>query len=196
MKSICIKTNNEKLLNYLLNELNYIEIKPVIISTNKFKNYKNIIIHYSGNETKKFIHEVSCILSCLVIDELEESFIKKLIFKNYFYFDSNERKHIVEMCFDIFTDDFNLYFDKKYNCLINNFESYLKNNKSIVLEPFAGANNIPKLLFDAGYNLQWKCFDIEPPKYNAYPEYKVDRIHSLHISYSALPVQPYPECKH
>jgi len=136
MKSICIKTNNENLLNYLLNELDYIEIKPVIISTNKFKNYKNIIIHYGGNEIKKFIHEVSCILACLVIDELEESFIKKLILKNYFYFDFNERKHIVEMCFDIFTDDFNLYFDKKYNCLINDFESYLKNNKSIILDGF------------------------------------------------------------
>ena len=136
MKSICIKTNNENLLNYLLNELDYIEIKPVVISTNKFKNYKNIIIHYSGNEIKKFIHEVSCILACLVIDELEESFIKKLILKNYFYFDFNERKHIVEMCFDIFTDDFNLYFDKKYNCLINDFESYLKNNKSIILDVF------------------------------------------------------------
>ena len=136
MKSICIKTNNENLLNYLLNELDYIEIKPVIISTNKFKNYKNIIIHYSGNEIKKFIHEVSCILACLVIDELEESFIKKLILKNYFYFDFNERKHIVEICFDIFTDDFNLYFDKKYNCLINDFESYLKNNKSIILDGF------------------------------------------------------------
>ena len=34
-------------------------------------------------------------------------------------------------------------------------------NKSIILEPFAGANNSPKLLFDAGYDLQWKCFDIE-----------------------------------
>lgn len=136
MKSICIKTNNGNLLNYLLNELDYIEIKPVVISTNKFKNYKNIIIHYSGNEIKKFIHEVSCILACLVIDELEESFIKKLIFKNYFYFDFNERKHIVDMCFDIFTDDFNLYFDKKYNCLINDFESYLKNNKSIILNGF------------------------------------------------------------
>lgn len=136
MKSICIKTNSENLLNYLLNELDYIEIKPVVISTNKFKNYKNIIIHYSGNEIKKFIYEVSCILACLVIDELEESFIKKLILKNYFYFDFNERKHIVEMCFDIFTDDFNLYFDKKYNCLINDFESYLKNNKSIILNGF------------------------------------------------------------
>ena len=78
MKSICIKTNNENLLNYLLNELDYIEIKPVVISTNKFKNYKNIIIHYSGNEIKKFIHEVSCILSCLVIDELEEKFLKNI----------------------------------------------------------------------------------------------------------------------
>ena len=136
MKSICVKTNNENLLNYLLNELDYIEIKPVIISTNKFKNYNNIIIHYRGNESKKFIHEVSCILSCLVIDELDEAFIKKIILKNYFYFDFNERKHIVEMCFDIFADDFNLYFDKKYNCLINAFETYLTTNKSIVLDGF------------------------------------------------------------
>ena len=136
MKSICVKTNNENLLKYLLNELDYIEIKPVIISTNKFKNYNNIIIHYRGNESKKFIHEVSCILSCLVIDELEEAFIKKIILKNYFYFDFNERKHIVEMCFDIFADDFNLYFDKKYNCLINAFETYLTTNKSIVLDGF------------------------------------------------------------
>ena len=45
MKSICIKTNNENLLDYLLNELDYIEVKPVAISKNQFKNYKNIIIH-------------------------------------------------------------------------------------------------------------------------------------------------------
>ena len=136
MKSICIKTNDQNLLDYLLNELDYIEIKPVAISKNKFKNYKNIIIHYSGNDNEKFIHEVSCILSCLVIDELEEKFIKQSLIKNYFYFDSEERKHIIEICFEIFTDDFNLYFDKKYNCLINDFESYLTNNKSIVLDGF------------------------------------------------------------
>ena len=41
MKSICIKTNDQNLLDYLLNELDYIEIKPVAISKNKFKNYKN-----------------------------------------------------------------------------------------------------------------------------------------------------------
>ena len=136
MKSICIKTNNSNILDYLLNELNYIEIEPVYISSNKFKNYKNIIIHYRGNDNKKFIHEISCILSCLVIDELEESFLKNIIQKNYFYFNSNEKKHILDICFDTFSNDFNTYFDKKYNCLINDFENYSTANKSIVLTGF------------------------------------------------------------
>ena len=136
MKSICIKTNNSNLLDYLLNELNYIEIEPVYISFNKFKNYKNIIIHYRGNNNKKFIHEVSCILSCLVIDELEENFLKNIIQKNYFYFNSNEKKQILDICFDTFSNDFNTYFDKKYSCLINDFENYLTDNKSIILTGF------------------------------------------------------------
>ena len=136
MKSVCIKTNNFNLLNYLLNELDYIEIEPVYISSNEFKNYKNIIVHYRGNDDKKFIHEVSCILSCLIIDELEDTFLKKIILKNYFYFNCNERNHILDMCFDIFADDFNTYFDKKYNCLISDFEDYLTINKSIVLTGF------------------------------------------------------------
>lgn len=136
MKSICIKTNNENLLDYLLNELDYIEVKPVAISKNQFKNYKNIIIHYSGNDNKKFVHEVSCILSCLVIDELEESFLKMILLKNYFYFNSTEMKHILELCYEIFSDDFNTYFDKKHNLLIDNFENYLITNKSIILTGF------------------------------------------------------------
>ena len=136
MKSICIKTNNENLLDYLLNELDYIEVKPVAISKNQFKNYKNIIIHYSGNDNKKFVHEVSCILSCLVIDELEESFLKMILLKNYFYFNSTEMKHILELCYEIFSDDFNTYFDKKHNLLIDSFENYLITNKSIILTGF------------------------------------------------------------
>lgn len=136
MKSVCIKTNNSNLLDYLLNELNYIEIEPIVISSNEFKHYKNIIIHYRGNEDHKFIHEISCILSCLVIDELEENFLNSILLKNYFYFNYNERKRIIEICFDIFTDDFNECFDKKYNCLIKDFSDYLSKNKSIVLTGF------------------------------------------------------------
>ena len=56
MKSLCIKTNNLNLLNYLLNELEYIDIEPIVISSNEFKNYKNVIIHYRGNDDKQFVH--------------------------------------------------------------------------------------------------------------------------------------------
>ena len=136
MKSICIKTNNSNLLSYLLNELDYLELDSIIISSNEFKNYKNVIVHYRGNENQKFIHEISCILSCLVIDELEENFLKNIILNNYFYFNATEKQHILDICYDIFTDDFNLYFDQKYNYLINDFESYLNDNKSIVLTGF------------------------------------------------------------
>lgn len=136
MKSICIKSNDSHLLNYLLNELDYIETENVYISSNQFKNYKNIIIHYTGNNNDSFIHEVSCILSCLVIDELEENILKKLIFKNYFYFEVLERKDILNICYDILADNFNKYFDEKYNCLINDFSSYLYEHKSIILTGF------------------------------------------------------------
>lgn len=136
MKSICIKTNDSNLLEYLLNELNYIELENIYISSNKFKNYKNVIIHYRGNDNASFIHEISCILSCLVIDELEENLLKKIILKNYFYFNHSEKKEIINICYDIFSNDFNKYFDKKYTYLINDFSSYLSENKSIVLSGF------------------------------------------------------------
>ncbi len=43
MKSICIKTNNSDLIQYLLNELNDLELELVYFSCRKFKHYNNII---------------------------------------------------------------------------------------------------------------------------------------------------------
>ena len=97
MKSICIKTNNSDLLDYLFNEFKLIDSDNVCFSCNEFKNYKNIIIHYTGNDVSAFIHEISCILSCFVIDEIEESILKRLILKNYFYFEPLERKEILDV---------------------------------------------------------------------------------------------------
>ena len=42
-----------------------------------------------------------------------------------------------------------------------------------ILEPFAGANNIPKLMSDAGFIFRWECFDIEPSDNNICPQYPV-----------------------
>ena len=40
-------------------------------------------------------------------------------------------------------------------------------NETIILEPFAGANNIPKMIIDAGIlTNNWKCFDISPSEEN------------------------------
>ena len=42
MNSFCIKTNNIKIINYLLKKLENVEIDGIYYSTNKFKIYNNI----------------------------------------------------------------------------------------------------------------------------------------------------------
>lgn len=136
MRSLCIKTNNVDLLNYLLNEFKSIDLKNICFSENEFKLYKNIIIHYFGNDESLFLSKISSILSFLVIDELEDTLLKRLIMQNYFYFDSIEREKILTICFDIMTDDFSKLFDKKLKILHDIFYQFLSCHKSIVLNGF------------------------------------------------------------
>ena len=136
MKSICIKTNNSDLLDYLFNEFKLIDSDNVCFSCNEFKNYKNIIIHYNGPNVDNFINKISSILSYLVIDEFEEDILKNLILKNYFYFDALERKKILNICYDISSEDFSSCFDKKFTLLVNYFFDYLLNNKVLFLTGF------------------------------------------------------------
>ena len=57
MKSLCIKTNNSKLLQYLLNELKHFELSSICFSLRKFKHYNNIIIHYNGVDNSIFLNK-------------------------------------------------------------------------------------------------------------------------------------------
>ena len=136
MKSICIKTNNLTSLQYLQNELNQIDLNQICYSCNQFKNYKNIIIHYVGNNNKLFVKKISQILSLFIIDELEESFFNRIIIHNYFYFDYLERKQILELCYDLNISDFSDIFNTKFNILCNCFYKYLINNKTLILDGF------------------------------------------------------------
>lgn len=136
MKSICIKTNNSDLICYLLNEFKSIDLKNVCFSENEFRLYKNVIIHYSGNNQPLFLSKIATILSYLVIDEIEETLLKRLILQNYFYFDANERNKILAICFDIMADDFSKLFDKKFKLLYDIFYSFLSSHKSLVLDGF------------------------------------------------------------
>ncbi len=136
MKSLCIKTNNSNLITYLLNELNNIELEQVCFSANQFKHYKNVIIHYTGQNNQLFFNKLSTILSLIVIDELEEDFLRKIISQNYFYFDKKEQNVILNLCFDIIADDFSTIFDKKFKSLYNSFYDYISSNKTLILKGF------------------------------------------------------------
>lgn len=136
MKSICIKTNNSNLLNYLLNELKSLDVDDVYFSYNKFRCYKNVIVHYKGTDLNLFLEKISSILSFLVIDELEEDILKRLISQNYFYFNYSEKNTILQTCFDLISDNFSSFFEEKFKILYDNFFNYLSSNKSIVLVGF------------------------------------------------------------
>ena len=137
MKSLCIKTNNFKILSYLLNELKYSEIEHICFSENKFKNYKNIIIHYlSNNDYPYFFSKISNLLSFMIIDEFEDMLIKRIIDKNYFYFDSLERNKILKNCYDILSDEYYEWFDKKFDTLYNSLYSFISDNKVLILDGF------------------------------------------------------------
>ena len=61
----------------------------------------------------------------------------------------------------------------KWKKLIPNLEN------EIILEPFAGANNIPAMLFEDGIlNNQWACFDIKPDK-NRLPQFNIEQRDTL-----------------
>ena len=45
---------------------------------------------------------------------------------------------------------------------------------NIFLEPFAGSNNILKLVYESGYDVNWKCFDIDTSHTNVIEKYPVE----------------------
>lgn len=136
MKSLCIKTNNSNLINYLLNELNYLKLDNICFVSKRFKHYNNIIIHYKGENNSLFIDKISKILSLLIIDELEEDFIYNILIENYFYFNFNERKQIMDICFDIMAEDISFEYNKKFKILYNIFFDYLIENTKLYLTGF------------------------------------------------------------
>ncbi len=136
MKSLCIKTNDADLINYLLNELKNLDLHDLCFSKNQFKLYQNVIIHYSGNDEALFLSKIASLLCFLVIDELEEELLKRSIQQNYFYFDYKEREKILAICFDVMLDDFSNFFDKKFKTLYDAFYRFLSDNKTIVLNGF------------------------------------------------------------
>lgn len=96
-KSFCIKTNNNEILNYLLNEFENVNLKNIYISRLKFKLYNNFIVHYTGKDLNSFYNTFANILSPTIINFYEKSIVKHVLSCNYFYFSDMEQQKILEI---------------------------------------------------------------------------------------------------
>ena len=132
MKSFCFKTNNTQVLNYLLNRIQEIDFENLIYSQNQFKIYKNITIHYRGNNNNKFYNFLTELIGEVVIEFYEEKILKQLINYNYFYFDEYENNKILENCMQLIEPE--MYNTKLLDN--KNIKEYVKENKAMILDGF------------------------------------------------------------
>ena len=132
MKSFCFKTNNPQILNYLLNRIQKIDFENLIYSQNQFKIYKNITIHYRGNNNNKFYNFLTELIGEVVIEFYEEKILKQLINYNYFYFDEYEKNKILENCMQLIEPE--MYNTKLLDN--KNIKEYVKENKAMILDGF------------------------------------------------------------
>ena len=130
MKSYCIKTNNEEIINYLLDMIEKINFEYIYYCNKEFKIYKNVIIHYVGENIENFICFISSLLTDTVIRFYEEKIINRIINSNYFYFEDCEKKIVFENCKELCENEKESRREKLYK----EIENYVKDNKLIVLD--------------------------------------------------------------
>ena len=75
MKSLCVKTNNIDIINYLQKSFENINLENTYISIKKMKHFNNIIIHHKGNEYTKFHNYISNSITKAILQNLEEDLI-------------------------------------------------------------------------------------------------------------------------
>lgn len=135
MKTVCIKTNNSRAIDYLLKNLKELNLEDVYFSCHKFKVFNNVFIHYRGNNIEVFLSYICNILSSLVLDVFEDIILKKILTHEYFYFDSIEKKHILENVQEIILDSVDTSNDRE-DILFDTFYDFLENNNKLYLKGF------------------------------------------------------------
>lgn len=136
LKSFCIKTNNQKIVNNLLSAFEKADLENIYISKLKFKLYNNFIIHYKGETLDLFYDLFSDILSSTIIEFYEKDIIKHIINTNYFYFTDIEQRKIFDIVSDyIYNGELVESYIRKDSIIISCTEYFL-NNKSAILDGF------------------------------------------------------------
>ena len=130
MKSYCIKTNNEKIISYLLNRIEKINLDDIYYCDKEFKIYRNVFIHYVGVNIERFVQLVSELISSVVIEFYEEKLIRRIINSNYFYFDDYEKRIILDNCKEYCKVENDTRIEKLYKAI----EIYVQQNRAVLLE--------------------------------------------------------------
>lgn len=136
MKSFCIKTNNKKVIDYLLNGIEDINIDNIYFVNKSFKLYENVILHYTGDNLNTFLGELTNLITNCILIYFEPYLIRRLINFNYFYFDDFEKKIIEDNCYNYImsNEDESIKFRK--NEIWNSVSKYICENKSVILDGF------------------------------------------------------------
>lgn len=166
MKSFCIKNNNNKILDYLLTEIKNMNLENVYVSKNSFKLYKNVIVHYTGNDEKKFVYKLSNVLMNCIMKFYEKNMVKRVVNCDFFYFEPKEKNIIFDNCYELldenYSDEFQIRKEKIFECLVD----YISEHKFFILDGFVNFR-----LFE--YNsLIEECVDTAVNKYIIDKEYK------------------------
>lgn len=135
MKSFCIKINNNSIINYLLNRFSLLELDHLYLSSNSFKIYDNVIVHYSGNNIDLFYDYMCIILTDIVLKFYEPVLLRKELNNDFFYFSPSEKDRILELC-NYENSIESEFFKDKYFSIYNSFYNYLQEHHSIVLNGF------------------------------------------------------------
>lgn len=136
MKSFCIKTNNEDILDYLLSRTKEIDFEDLVYSKNEFKIHQNVIIHYQGNDEESFSYFLSNLITEVILEFYEEKLIYQILNYNYFYFDEYERLQICDNCIDMVENEEEATKNKRKEIIQKALLLYIQEHKSMILEGF------------------------------------------------------------
>lgn len=137
LKTICIKSNNNKINEYIIENIKNFKLNNIYLSVRNFSIYTNIILHYKGNdinEFNKFINKITTLLTNVIIKFYNNYIMKNLIDTNYFYFSDFDKIKILDYCKENCEEP---HFNKKRKHVIKKlYKNYFLYNKKIILDGF------------------------------------------------------------
>ena len=135
MKSLCIKTNNQNIIDYLLEDFSSLNLDSMYISNHKFKIYENVIVHFTSENLDFYYDKIASIITNAILEFYQDKLLKRILDYNYFYFSLPEKKIILKLANDFIEDD-TITSDDNFFAIYYAILDYINQNKSIVLDGF------------------------------------------------------------